>query len=297
MNKVSKTLANELDLHKNLRRHTTRKLILPGKREYTSSLCPKYTLPTASLYATINGDEKLACMRITLRAMKRDLGNRKDFTPYQQCYVELVIAGSPASGNGGEEPFLIGIRKYRDIVKAEKERLKAIERARKDLGKKYLWPRWGKPRTRKAGREGCLKEVRHIVYKRRGREGVVSTCLDRRGFREVNICDNCELIHQKNHSEQIDFIQSGHEYGRRRKALWDKLNNQGEVQGAAPNKEDLDDGLEDSIEEDFMDVDEVRTDDTEESHGSKENVDIDEDTEMEDTEMEDLMNDDEVIWW
>lgn len=223
-------------------------------------------------------------MRITLRAMKRDLGKRKGSTPLQQCYVELVVAGSPASGNGGEEPFLIGVRQYRDIVKAEKNRLKAIERARKALGKKYLWPRWGKPRTHGAGREGCLKEVRHTVYKRRGREDIVSTCLDRRGFREVNICDNCEPVLDKNHSEQIDWGQRGLQHERRMNAFWDELKDQGKVQEAANNEDgDLDDGLEHSmVEEDFLDVDEYPTNDDAESNGNKENTDNDGDSEMKD---------------
>lgn len=233
----------------------------------------------------INGDEKLECMRITLRAMKRDLGKRKDFKPHQQCYVELIVGGLPASGNGGEEPFLIDIRQYKEIIEAEKNRLKAIERARKDLGKKYLWPRWGKPRTRGAGREGCLKEVRLVVYKKRGREDVSTTCLDPRRFREVNVCDNCEPLLDKHHFKQIDWVQYGLQHKKKMKALWDKLRYQGRVQEAGSHNEDgdLDDGLEDStVEEDFMDVDEYPTDDEDDSNGHKESLDSDGDSEMKD---------------
>lgn len=224
-------------------------------------------------------------MRITLRAMKRDLGKRKDFKAHQQCYVELVVGGLPASGNGGEEPFLIGIRQYKEFIEAEKNRLKAIERARKNLGRKYLWPRWGKPRTGEAWRKGCLKEVRYVVYKKRGREDVSTTCLDRRRFREVNVCDNCEPLLDKHHFEQIDWVQYGLQHKKKMKALWDKLRYQGRVQEAASNDEDedLDDGPEDStVEEDYMDVDEYPTNNNEETDGHKETLDSDGDSEMED---------------
>lgn len=289
---MSPSQSKELNLHERLRGYTIRKLTLSEKSQPPSSLCPKYTLPTAASYTMMNGDEKLARMRLTLHKMRADLGKKKSFIPHQQCHVGLIVGRSPASENSGEEPFLMDIRRLKNILDAEKDKLKAIRKARNVLGKKFLWPRWGKPRVCGAGKKGCLNEVRQIVYKRRGREDVLSTCLDRRTFRDITVCDNCELVLNEKNYQHMDMAKLHCQHTRKMKTLCGTPKMKGEEQGAAPKNddEDLENRTEDSTDEEDFTIEENSTVEedsmVEKEDSTKDNKDSNSDMEIPDNDVE-----------
>ena len=168
------TFHQQLSLHKRSRGHKT----------YTDH--KNYTFPTASVYKTMNGDSKLSTMRKALR----HLSSNDDETTKNTCCTFTLT--DPASLNTSEYCFPIRESKFKAVVQEEVNRLEAIETTRAGQGKRFLWPRWGNPRTR-IETVFCLRETRHRVYKRHSTADVVYDCLDRRVFRPASVCDNCEL--------------------------------------------------------------------------------------------------------
>ena len=134
------------------------------------------TFQTASTYATMNGDKKLWSMRRKLRL----LSSLEEVDLEHGICCDAFDVGSLA--NSGEDHLLLYSGNLKEIMQREVDRLEAIETAREGLGKKCLWPRWGNPRRRGAGKRGCLKEVTHVVLKQGGRDDVSYTCLERRTF-------------------------------------------------------------------------------------------------------------------